>query len=157
MTRSELMQQTMRGLVGLPYRWGGDDPINGFDCSGGVMEILKTVGVCGEREDFTSASMARKWPKVISDTLNADTGDLICMASPSSPDKITHVVMVYAQSPKYRDPWCFEFGGGGSKTTTLEAAASANAYGRIRPLSSILARGKTVAAVVRPAPQEVQP
>ena len=32
-------------LLGTPYRWGGDDPILGFDCSGFIVEILKSVGV----------------------------------------------------------------------------------------------------------------
>ena len=30
--------------IGKFYKWGGDDP-SGFDCSGFVIEILKSVGI----------------------------------------------------------------------------------------------------------------
>jgi len=30
------------------YLWGGDDPLAGFDCSGFVIEILKSVGILEE-------------------------------------------------------------------------------------------------------------
>ncbi|MFC1535727.1 NlpC/P60 family protein, partial [Candidatus Neomarinimicrobiota bacterium] len=32
-------------FVGLPYLWGGDDAVAGYDCSGLVIEILKSVGL----------------------------------------------------------------------------------------------------------------
>ncbi len=32
-------------FVGLPYRWGGSNPISGFDCSGLVKEILRSQGL----------------------------------------------------------------------------------------------------------------
>jgi len=32
-------------FVGLPYKWGGSHPLEGYDCSGIVQEILSSVGL----------------------------------------------------------------------------------------------------------------
>ena len=43
--------------LGRPYRWGGDDPMAGFDCSGFIVEILQSVGLIERREDFTAQGL----------------------------------------------------------------------------------------------------
>ncbi len=35
-------------LVGKPYKWGGDNPLQGYDCSGLCVEILQSAGVVTE-------------------------------------------------------------------------------------------------------------
>ncbi|MDF1545096.1 MAG: NlpC/P60 family protein [bacterium] len=45
--------QTALSYLGRPYRWGGDDP-SGIDCSGLVVECLKSVGTLEEHEDFSA-------------------------------------------------------------------------------------------------------
>ena len=41
--RAAALDHIMR-YDGTPYRWGGDDPISGFDCSGLVHEFLQAAG-----------------------------------------------------------------------------------------------------------------
>ncbi len=44
---SEIVVQAM-ALLGVPYRWGGNDPSRGLDCSGLVRFVFKSVGVGGD-------------------------------------------------------------------------------------------------------------
>jgi cell wall-associated NlpC family hydrolase len=39
--------------IGIPYKWGGDNP-SGFDCSGFVIECLRSAGLIDDRLDFTA-------------------------------------------------------------------------------------------------------
>jgi len=39
------LQAYALSFLGLPYIWGGSSPLNGFDCSGLVQEILMAAGV----------------------------------------------------------------------------------------------------------------
>lgn len=40
--------------LGIQYRWGGDDPIAGWDCSGFVQEGLRAVGLCDPKIDYSA-------------------------------------------------------------------------------------------------------
>lgn len=72
------------GLVGTPYRWGGNTPAGGFDCSGLVNYIYLTS--TGVRLPRTSAEMADlDKPKVREDELAS--GDLVFFGR----SHITHV------------------------------------------------------------------
>jgi len=124
MNNKELFVSYCLKFVGVPYKWGGDDPIHGFDCSGGVQEILAAFG-CDPKGDQTSDALYRHFKKDGAGHTHLDTG-AICFYGRES--RITHVGI--ALNPNVM----FEFGGGGSKTTDKESAAVHNAYGRIRPV-----------------------
>lgn len=55
---------TALSYLGTPYIWGGDDP-SGFDCSGFVIECLKSVGLLSENEDFTADGLYRKFSDLV--------------------------------------------------------------------------------------------
>ncbi len=117
--RVVLYDYAMR-LVGLPYRWGGDDTVDGFDCSGLVQELLKSVGVLQGTADHTAAGLAGLFPEII----EPDFGALVFFGSGS----ISHVGFCL------NSLLMLEAGGGGSKTLTKADAAAQNAYVRVRPI-----------------------
>lgn len=41
---AEIVVQAL-ALLGVPYRWGGNDPARGLDCSGLVRHVFKSAGV----------------------------------------------------------------------------------------------------------------
>lgn len=111
-------------LVGLPYRWGGDDAVDGFDCSGMVVELLQSVGVLPAGFDSNAAGF---WNFPAFQKVDAPRfGALAFFGLPS----VIHIGFCLNEA------LMLEAGGGGSKTTTKEAAAAANAYVRVRPIKT---------------------
>ena len=47
----------MSSFIGTRYNWGGDNPLEGYDCSGFAMEYLKALGTCKDDEDHSAASI----------------------------------------------------------------------------------------------------
>ena len=60
-------------LLGTPYRWGGNSPDSGFDCSGLVGYVFRTIGIDLPR---VSRAMADEGTKVASRDALAE-GDLV--------------------------------------------------------------------------------
>lgn len=54
-------------FLGLPYRWGGDDPIQGFDCSGLIVEVLQAVGLLPHGSDLTANGLYLRYSKNVVD------------------------------------------------------------------------------------------
>lgn len=112
-------------FVGKPYLWGGDDPMTGFDCSGLVVEILQAMGSINHGSDYTAHDLYRLFEHSC-----ISSPELGVLAFYGSVAKITHVGFCLD------DRLMLESGGGGSRTTTLQAAIDQNAYIRIRPFDS---------------------
>jgi hypothetical protein len=119
-------------FLGQRYVWGGDDPINGFDCSGFVIEILKSVGKLPRDGDWTADQLFRdrfalrprfKTPGELK------PGMLVFWAGASG--KMRHIEMVWAIADT---PITIGASGGGSATTTEAAAIKSNAYVKLRPV-----------------------
>lgn len=108
--------------VGLPYRWGGDDPLDGYDCSGFVIELLQSVGVFPHGKDATAHDLFN----LCRPTSGASFGALCFYGSQK---KITHVGFCLDANSM------LEAGGGDSRTISIENATKQNAYIRIRPIS----------------------
>ena len=114
---------TALAFLGTPYVWGGDDP-SGFDCSGFVLECLKTAGLASEHEDFTADALLRRFafaridaprPGALLFTLNVQ-------------GRATHVAICLDEH--------FQIGaaGGSRQTNSPRNAWRDNAYVRIRPI-----------------------
>ena len=124
MDSKTILLHLMFPLVGTPYRWGGDDAIDGFDCSGLVIELLKAVGVLPEAFDATAQGLRQRFPAV--SPQEAKFGDLVFFGTPALAG---HVGMYLGSG------LMLEAGGGDSTTTTDERAAKQNAFVRVRPVS----------------------
>src|SRR6185369_1199330 len=76
--------RTAERFVGIPYRWGGDNVVEGMDCSGFVRAVYNLCGISIPR---TSAEQFRTGESISRDDLK--DGDLVFFGS--SADKINHV------------------------------------------------------------------
>lgn len=137
MTREEFKQIMLR-FLNIPYRWGGDDPLDGFDCSGLVQELLAILGM-DPRGDQTAHELFTYFLAngVKTDFLNLDTGYLLFFGQDS---KITHIALCYDADTM------MEAGGGGPTTLSYLEATKQNAYVRLRPIFS----RKDLVQVIRP-------
>lgn len=128
MISDQVLYDYAMSFLGLPYKWGGDDPIEGFDCSGLVVEILKSVGYFPGNFDSNSQGLFNIVKATCQDTMNAKLGSLVFFGKDA--ENITHVGFCLDETRM------LEAGGGGSKTITLDDASHQNAYVRIRPFRS---------------------
>lgn len=122
-------------FLNIPYIWGGDDPIIGYDCSGLAQELYAMLGIDPKGDQTAQAlynAFASKSNRV------GDVGSLVFYGK--SKTSITHVGVMISPTAM------IEAGGGGSKTNTNSDAAKQNAYIRIRPIN----RRTDVVAVLQP-------
>lgn len=133
MTREEAVAvatQTAMSFLGLPYVWGGDDPVAGFDCSGFVIELLKSVGMLPGGGDWSAQGLWQHFANnhncSILRTATRE-GCLVFFHMPGNTRLITHVE--YA----INDVLCIGASGGGRGTTNRAEAIARNAYIKIRP------------------------
>lgn len=111
-------------FVGIPYLWGGDDPILGVDCSGLVQELLAAAGE-DPPGDQTAQALYDHFIKTGSQKVMG-AGALAFYGK--SEKEITHVVFMV------NDWQAIGANGGGSKTVNKEEAAKANAFVKLRPV-----------------------
>ncbi len=84
--RSELVK-TIRRFIGVPYRWGGEDRKNGFDCSGLTMVSYRLNGLNLPRNSRMQYKAGRSIAK-----RNLKQGDLVFFATKGG-RRVTHVGM----------------------------------------------------------------
>jgi hypothetical protein len=127
-TIRELALRVAERLLFTPYLWGGDDPLAGFDCSGFVIEVLKSTGVLPRQGDWTAEDLRQRFVAKQSHMLVP--GSLIFWRTEGQPGA-RHVEMVYAVIGG--EAFTIGASGGGSKTSSLAAAVEQDAYIKIRP------------------------
>ena len=122
----ELLRNYALRFVGLPYIWGGDDPMRGFDCSGLVQELLRAFGAHPNyNDDMTAQGLYDALMK--SGQYNVTLPGALAFYGKNF-RAISHVAMII-----YPDI-IIEAGSGGSATKTVQDAIDQNAYIRIRSL-----------------------
>ena len=109
-------------LLGTPYIWGGDDP-TGLDCSGLVVEILKSDGSLPRSGDWSANDLWIKYRETR--TEHADVG---CLAFFFRGGIATHVEFCIGRQ------YAIGASGGGSRTINAQVASEQNAYVKVRPL-----------------------
>ena len=85
---------TAKRYVGVPYRWGGESPSTGFDCSGLTMVVYRINGLNLPR----SSRQQWKMGKPI-DRRQLQKGDLVFFAT-ASRNRVSHVG-IYAGGDKF--------------------------------------------------------
>ncbi|RLC88834.1 MAG: hypothetical protein DRJ03_00935 [Chloroflexi bacterium] len=125
-----IMENVAWSFHGLPYIWGGDDPMKGFDCSGFVIEILKSVALLPRKGDWTAQGLYNRFLITHQTQAEPEFGCLAFWHSPwgEETDKIVHVEFCL------NDFLTMGASGGGSKTKTEEDASAQNAYIKVRPI-----------------------
>ncbi len=117
--------RTALAYHGTPYRWGGDDP-SGFDCSGLVVECLKSVGMLAEGDDLTADGL---WRRYRSRERRRPRGGRLVFRFDAH-ERARHVAICL-------DRYHIIEAGGGSPTVRNKADSwRANAWVRIRPVGN---------------------
>jgi cell wall-associated NlpC family hydrolase len=122
-TKLDIAERIAWKLYGMPYIWGGDDPIDGFDCSGMIVEILKSVGILPHTGDWTAHDL---WLRFRNTRLSSPSrGALVFYGG----GRATHVEFCLSAELS------LGASGGGSSTLDEEDAADQNAFIKIRPIA----------------------
>lgn len=128
MSRETFINSCLK-FLGLPYTWGGDDPIDGYDCSGLVQDLLAMVGLDPLGDQTAQGLYDALKAKALNITQNLsllDTGALVFYGKSNS--QITHVELILEGQTLIGAI------GGGSRTKNLQDAAAQNAFVKLRPL-----------------------
>lgn len=111
-------------FVGLPYKWGGNHPCDGFDCSGLIQEILASTGM--DPAGDQTAQGLYDFFKIYGKEMSACPGAL-CFYGKSDKE-ITHIAFMLD------DNRIVEAGGGGSSVIDIASAIAHGAFIKIRPV-----------------------
>jgi len=118
--------EIIRSYQGTFYSWGGDDP-SGFDCSGLVIEALKSIGILPRQGDWTAGAL---WTRFSQQKVTTPRDGCLVFWWNTDSTQIIHVEYCL------NDEISMGASGGGSRTRTKEDAIRDNAFVKIRPFSS---------------------
>jgi cell wall-associated NlpC family hydrolase len=125
-------------FLGTPYKWGGNNRLEGLDCSGFVIELLKSAAEPLPAPDMSAQALYDHYMAGHGEINRWSAGALVFFGDSAS--QITHVGMALDQ---YR---MIEAAGGNALTLTPDDAKAKGAMIRIRPIKS----RKNLVAIVKP-------
>lgn len=123
----------VKSFENMPYIWGGDDP-SGFDCSGMVIEGLKSIGMLPLDSDYTANGLWGKFKYL--ETPQPEAGCLVFWFHDN--DKAKHVAVCLD------DEYCLTADGGGRHTITVDDAIEQNAFIKIRRIDHRTSKPKFI-------------
>ncbi len=122
----EVLIQELEDCMHVPYKWGGNNPLEGFDCSGLVCWGLKRIGILGLHDDITAQSlMKRFWDYRVPDPVRG----ALLFFGPALND-VRHTAIAISEK------MMIEAGAGTSKVLTREDAIRESAMVRRQPIFS---------------------
>ncbi len=115
-------------MSGVPYKYGGNNPISGFDCSGYVSDILKASGVIHYNVDLSAQNLYDMFrtPKLGSILSHPQAG---AISFYGSNHHVTHVAFCVSNT------MMLEAGGGDESVISKEEAILRGAYVKLRPIN----------------------
>jgi len=123
----EILYDYIMSLVGIPYRFGGSNPISGYDCSGLCIDLLQACGRLPYGFDTTAGGLYAHFNNTSGVlTTTADFGTLAFYGK--GLPLISHVAFCLS------DKLMVESGGGDSTVKDKDSAALKNAFVKIRPI-----------------------
>lgn len=128
MNKRDLSIEIAKSFLGRPYIWGGDDPLRGFDCSGLVIECLKSVGILPRDGDWTANGLMQRFKGC--ETKTPGAGCLVFWGRSGNDREAIHIELCIS------DELSIGASGGGSRTLSEADAIVQNAYIKIRPFKS---------------------
>ena len=120
------MVEYAKQFIGIPYKWGGSNPMEGFDCSGFIQEVLASIGK-DPKGDQTAQALFNHFVENRSSSI-IEMGMLLFFGK--SITAITHVALAI------NGRLMLEAGGGNEETINREKASERNAFIRVRPIQS---------------------
>lgn len=124
-------------FIGINYKWGGNNALEGFDCSGYLQEILSAVGMDPPGRD-TAQSLYDHFVKNGTIKVSPKESDIIFYGTSTS--GINHIAYCMNETQ------ILEAGSGNSQTTSMDMAIKQSAVVRIRPYD----RRKDIVAIISP-------
>jgi hypothetical protein len=126
MTKRELVVKYLWHWLGIQYSYGGDDAIEGWDCSGMVIEVLQSIGILPHKYDNTAHGLYLKFKDI---SIPTEEGYAGCLAFWFKNGRARHVMMMCDEAHVIG-----ACGGGGNTKTTKDAIRD-NAFVKMRPIT----------------------